>query len=707
MGQVLRMLKESLLATWWPRASGKWKKDEWVKVEAFKGRRILVPEDSKEYTPVLVQVTAASRAQGTAVDVVAVLDISRSMKGEKMEQMKVAMQVVINNLGSKNRLSLVLFNDKVHRPAMRLREMDKAGRDAAMKVVNDLSTIASHEYCNDSGTAALSTAVEVLIERKEGDSRLGCIILLSGGEDKVISTTKIPELKYPVHTFGLGADHDARPLSCIADKSAGTYSFINSCTKNAFKVFIDGLTSVAATSVNVRLKPHAGVTISSIVKGGYKQDVKEEESSCHEIHIADMCAGERKNFMVYLTLSDQEGATVEKLLTVDGDYQLKHSNNQQCFLRPKDLTTTIIDSSLGSVQESEVTTELLRLKLVKGVMAMAEQDAHPAADELRRGWKDMVESTECKGADSTAVSHLGKDVDEMVKKPGGRSYMLSWLSCHKWQRVTTMAHYPCGFGARAATSPRESRLPAFLRGPWCLFGAVFLLALLAMLLGLYFSNTPTILRVAHLDVMQHPSWPAMAKDLDVMIDRTKQGEITSFFVDNNASSSEMSHQIDQYLYKAILFAAVLSDRYRDSDVYRASLRDTAHCKKAVRHKVVKYLQAIVKMTEGDALPCMKDLFDKNEMAVEMNRYLYSAMVQTNVLVTIHTPPDVIIDDEKDQRIHDQCNKIAILEKNITQLQADKASCCQKADARAQKLEELGSSVHDVDDAWEQKLKELP
>jgi hypothetical protein len=111
-----------------------------VKVEAMRGCSEVDVEE-KKCTPVLVRVTAAPRPRlRTAVDVVAVLDVSSSMKG-KMVEMKEAMQVVIDNLGPDNKLSLVLFDDK-HRSVMDLTHMTRDGRLQATRVIgNWFSTV--------------------------------------------------------------------------------------------------------------------------------------------------------------------------------------------------------------------------------------------------------------------------------------------------------------------------------------------------------------------------------------------------------------------------------------------------------------------------------------------------------------------------------------------------------------------------------------
>jgi Mg-chelatase subunit ChlD len=71
------------------------------------------------------------------VDLVAVLDASGGMQGEKLEHMKEAMMVVADNLCAEDRLSIVSFNTYENR-LTRLTYMTKHGRDIAKHKINKL-----------------------------------------------------------------------------------------------------------------------------------------------------------------------------------------------------------------------------------------------------------------------------------------------------------------------------------------------------------------------------------------------------------------------------------------------------------------------------------------------------------------------------------------------------------------------------------------
>jgi secreted protein with Ig-like and vWFA domain len=71
------------------------------------------------------------------VDVVAVLDVSGSMEGERLEHVKEAMEIFIGKLGPDDRLSVVSFATSVRR-LTELTYMSEQGRAVAKEIVDGL-----------------------------------------------------------------------------------------------------------------------------------------------------------------------------------------------------------------------------------------------------------------------------------------------------------------------------------------------------------------------------------------------------------------------------------------------------------------------------------------------------------------------------------------------------------------------------------------
>ncbi|CAO1940487.1 unnamed protein product [Urochloa humidicola] len=550
------------------------------------------------------------------------------------------------------------------------------------------------------------------------EQRYRCVMLLSCGEDRLDTAewvTQIREHEFQLHTFDLGATqkHDAGRFKCLVDQRAGAYHYFasNASITHAFGEFVAGLKTIVAMSVS--LKAHAaaqGISTRSVEAGGHH--ASSHSSEHHEIHIADMHAGEHKNFIVYLHYSTGASAsqaiaaaTVENVLSVSGKYKLGCSSTvrelQPCLLPGKDVIVSM---------QSEVAAEVVRSMLVKEVKEIivnnkevkhvkevnkeefemiksTETHEHKTTHEqttLKEKWTKIHELAVHKEAISTQlVKHMEEDVAKMTVH-GGRLHMMAWLSCHWWQRAVTMSHYSYAFRASSTTmtAARGSQAPARWR-QLCLWvvGLLFFV-LMAILLGrlLYYRRRQPLPAVSPtaLDVIQHHTqWPAMKEDLDKMLRGAKDEKITSFFQKKDASSLAINQEIEQYLYMAILYAAVLRASYGGTAVdFSNSL--------VVRSQAEAYIEGMLEMTKNHVLPSL-DVRSPEYMTQAMSQYLYSTIVQAEVLVTIHRPGPV----DKDGRIKELEKENDQLKIVIKQLQR----CCELANPRCkQQVQGLGGSV---------------
>uniref|UniRef100_A0ACD5W4P7 Uncharacterized protein n=1 Tax=Avena sativa TaxID=4498 RepID=A0ACD5W4P7_AVESA len=409
-----------------------------VKVEAFTRSKAIPSDDPCNNFPVLVRVMVEPRHSEempcAGVDVVAVLDASGGMQGEKLERLKEAVMVVIDKLRAEDRLSIVSFNTYANR-LTRLTYMTDHGRDIARLKINKLVAGGRGDI-----TAALREGAEILWWREpESSCRVGCILFLSDCENYEIFETEIrPE--FPVHTFGLGIDHNPKVMKYIADMTSGTYSFVNqaiSRIKDAFVLFITSLTSVAVMSIKINLTTNEGITISSIESGGYVNNVKSNDRS-GTIYIHDIYTSEWKDFIVYLRVGEGK----KELMTIGGQYlsynTVKHlANTDVHVLRPHH------DCVQGELTiHRDVAARLMHIRLEEGISTMLEQG--PSRIRLQQLWDGIIHSEEGRGAPEDTLSALSVDVTEMMRdienpkeyRKSGMPYTLSWLSSHKWQRAT-------------------------------------------------------------------------------------------------------------------------------------------------------------------------------------------------------------------------------------------------------------------------------
>nr|XP_051222155.1 uncharacterized protein LOC127340448 [Lolium perenne] len=381
-----------------------------LKLETIASCKSIPWAESRTGFPVLVRVTAPlERTHRLSVDLVAVLDTSGSMGAPgRLDSVKQAMGFVIDNLGDDDRLSIVPFrrtgNDHLRYP---LSEMSEENRTKLKTVVNRLQPGGGDDL------ESANEAAKILQQRTPDDisSRIGRIIYLSDGTYNVKDI--IPD--YPANTFGLSASHQPETMRYISDCTSGVYSYVNTKLENikdAFAQSIGGLTSVTAIDVKIKLQTNEGVSISSIESGSYRQSISADKQ-VGTIEINDLYAGEKKNFIVFLSIPEGK----EKLITIGGTYRnvkiskndiIQFGESEVVVKRPKANTPS------REVLHPEVAAELARLELVEAVSAMA---TLPQQDngELQSLWDRIRNSENGVKALKKSISDLDKGVSAMQR----------------------------------------------------------------------------------------------------------------------------------------------------------------------------------------------------------------------------------------------------------------------------------------------------
>jgi hypothetical protein len=240
--------------------------------------------------------------------------------------------------------------------------------------------------------------------------------------------------EFPVHTFGLGIDHNPSMMKYIADITSGTYSFVNQdigMIKDALALFIAGLTSVAAMSIKITLRTNEGITMSSIESGGYVSNVKNNQFGT--IDVDNIYAGERKDFIVYLRAAEGK----KELMTIGGQYLTHNTVKHLAYT-----DVAVQHPHHEGLQDDlaihpEVVAELARIMLEKGITSMLEKG--PSIIGLQQLWEDIMDTDE-----GRTMSGLSMDIAEMKRgienpkeyRKTGLPYTLAWLTSRRLRRAT-------------------------------------------------------------------------------------------------------------------------------------------------------------------------------------------------------------------------------------------------------------------------------
>lgn len=111
----------------------------------------------------------------SGLDLVAVLDVSGSMKGDKIVKMKNAMLFVIKKLSPIDRLSIVIFSDATTRLCP-LRQITEASQPELQGLINGLRAVGNTNIVD-----GLRTGLKILADRKHSGNRVVGVMLMSDG----------------------------------------------------------------------------------------------------------------------------------------------------------------------------------------------------------------------------------------------------------------------------------------------------------------------------------------------------------------------------------------------------------------------------------------------------------------------------------------------------------------------------------------------
>ncbi|KAF5179107.1 E3 ubiquitin-protein ligase wav3 [Thalictrum thalictroides] len=424
------------------------------------------------------------------IDLVVVLDVSGSMKGTKLALLKRAVRFVIYNLGPADRLSIIAFSSRARR-IFPLRRMSDAGHESAALAINSLVSSGGTNIVE-----GLKKGVQVLEERRERNP-VASIILLSDGKDNysigfesdhrspndqasrwvthflnllppsirstnsgIAGEDSLPPI--PVHTFGIGADHDATSMHAISDVSAGTFSFIQDANimQDAFALCIGGLLSVVAQQLKLTLiSLSRGVRINSIPSGKHRLEIP-SNGEWGVVDIGELYADEEKDFLIQLSVpmlsATEERGELDRifsLLSVECSYKdilskeiVQVENLEVNIRRPESL------SSGDNVVCLEVDRQRNRLFVVEGIaeaQVLAEKGNLQGAQTILESRRLTLLSSAsaqagdglCKWLEAELKEIRERMASQQLYQESGRAYTLSGMSSHSCQRATTRGDY--------------------------------------------------------------------------------------------------------------------------------------------------------------------------------------------------------------------------------------------------------------------------
>ncbi|KAG2537671.1 hypothetical protein PVAP13_9NG265900 [Panicum virgatum] len=400
---------------------------------------------------------AAAGAPRTPLDLVTVIDLNGSMRGQKLCLVKQAVGFVIDNLGPTDRLSVVSFSNDANR-VVRLARMTADGKASAKRAVEAL--VASGGTNIGEG---LRMAARVLDDRRYRNTvtSVTSLILLSDGRDghrRHRHADLVPpsfrgsgNRTAPIHTFGFGTDHDAAAMHTVAEETGGTFSFVENraAIQDSFAQCIGGLLSVAMQSVRIAVAcVHPGVRVLGVKSGRYKNRVDADRRAAW-VDVGELYADEERRFLVFVRVPAAEAAEeVSQLIKVRCSYRDAVSGCSGCVAG--DDAAVLRPPEVGD-GDAELSMEVERER----VRVAATEDIAAARAAAERG----------EHAEAARILEAGQEAVRRSAPGKGRAAMLAGMSSHRQQRDLSVALRSAHFGLRGGRgagrgAPRPYETPA-------------------------------------------------------------------------------------------------------------------------------------------------------------------------------------------------------------------------------------------------------
>lgn len=236
-----------------------------------------------------------------SADILCVIDISGSMGGEKLNNVKTTLKYLVHILQG-SRLALIAFDTKSE-TIMNFKNVTEASSENMFKVIESLQARGSTNI-----TAAIEN-VQSLLASRQSRNQVCSVFFLSDGQHNQgpISQEimfgedyKKAKSEYTLHTFGYGDDHDAALMQGMAERKSGNYYFVHD-VKRVDECFVDCLgmvTTALAESgmIRITLKPSASGSVIRPIEshGPHAKVVNEKTVECEMLTIY---AGLHKDFV--------------------------------------------------------------------------------------------------------------------------------------------------------------------------------------------------------------------------------------------------------------------------------------------------------------------------------------------------------------------------------------------------------------------------
>ena len=304
-----------------------------VRMSILKGDKLL-----NENTPFVINLSTPQPNENDKkcnVDLICVIDVSGSMHGEKIYQVKESLKILISLMGEKDRLCLITFSSNA-KNFYNLEYLTKKNKEILEEKINQISA--------GGGTNILSglkMAVEIIKGQTYNEKRVSSILLLSDGcdnesndvelADSLKQLTKGLGLSFTLHTFGYGDDHDAKVMNKLANLRDGSFFYVQEYSKVA-EYFVSVLGAcVSVISKKLYLKLQVLNNNCKIIKAYGAQNLYSHETTekYFQTTLLQFICGKEYTFVLDIFVDESKVQIGEEILKLEISYEsIEHDNKK-------------------------------------------------------------------------------------------------------------------------------------------------------------------------------------------------------------------------------------------------------------------------------------------------------------------------------------------------------------------------------------------
>ena len=442
------------------------------------------------------------------VDIVAVIDHSYSMKGNKLFLVKKTLRFIIDQLQSCDRLGLVVYNDLVS-VEFPLTQMTKENKEMTKSKVEKIREHGTTNLCG----GLLKGMEQIILRDSEQKAKVASVLLFTDGQancgitscKEIVAAMKdptsslagpevfdaqrsllplfqgllpvVPELSTmpeptvlsstdfegTVYTFGFGSDHDGNLLTAISNAANGMYYFIDSLEKIAecFADCLGGLLSVVGQNMMLTIEAQPHCTLGTV---HYKNKPKmEADGKKCVVSLGDLQSEEKRDIIISVNLEALETECMAQPMI---KVTLSYFNVITRLIKTTSVDLAVDRKLVADLEPNKaVNTQLQRIQI-----AMALQEVKEIAPINPQDARQKLEITKKLLISATSVHQnpaLISDLDDIIEKlckseihPHRSSSSSNCLASFE-QECTTQrrnAHCSWGYDTTARSSMRSSAL---------------------------------------------------------------------------------------------------------------------------------------------------------------------------------------------------------------------------------------------------------